>query len=291
MTENNQISMAEAAAGVPAIQQAAVPQQQLTEKTFKDIVEQAEMRQKLTQRLYLIALRATNCNDWIDQSGTPYLEYEGARKIARDIGMSVENVQGQQQNIKDDKGEYIIFTYTGDAVWQGKKTPELGTCSTRDKFFGRKSGEELPLSEVPIVDVMKKAHTNLMNRAIKSALGLSFTWEEIEQATNGYITRQKCTGVSYGAGKKGGTAKKPDTADTAQQRKDVWEWILEYCKGDLGAAEQTLANMTTFKGKDGNQVPGWTDVSKLSAAQLKHLHPRMKKEIEQYRENLASENL
>lgn len=295
MEENNEVTMAQASGKAPAIIQKPKAADIITEKDMATIIAEAEKRQELTKRLYMIALRATNCNDWIDQNGTPYLEYEGARKIARDIGLEIRNVQMMKQQIKDDKGEYIIFSYTGEAVWQGKSTPEMGTCSTRDKFFAERydktKGEKylLPLSEINIVDVMKKGHTNLMNRCVKSALGLSFTWEEIDQATNGVITRDKCTGVSYTKGKRGGSTTKADPAKVASARSEVWDWILEFNSGDLESSKQTLQAMTAFEGKDGKKFPGYTDIAKVSEGVLRHLHPKVKNEITAYREQMKNE--
>jgi len=48
-----------------------------------------------------------------------------------------------------------------------------------------------------------------------------------------------------------------------------------------------LETLTAFEGKDG-PVPGRKDITKVSEAQLKYLHPRVKKEIDAHRKAQAS---
>lgn len=284
MIEDNGMSMEAAANKQPAPQnQDALPV--LSQgQDLHTILKNAEVQIKAQDNIVKMALNMTSKKHWVDQNGKPYLEYKGACKIARLFGVSVKNVMKERNDLKDDKGSYYMYTFTGDAEWNGVTTPEIGACTSRDKFFGQRGGQPLPESEVTVEHVMRKAHTNLMNRAIKNKLGLDFDWDEIEAATGGRISRSGSTSVSYDKGTKGGSTAPPKvTAAGNDKRREVWEWILEYVGGDVQAAQDTLVNMTQFKNNSGKMVGGRRNIKDVSDAALKVLHPRVKKEIESYR--------
>ena len=152
-----------------------------TTRNLELSLETAERFFTLQDRIKKSAIKVTNQNDWIDQNGNPYLQWKGASSIACAFGVSYSDLNFSKENDKDDDGEFVIYTATAMVKWQGRSVPEIGTGSSRDSFFGKRGGRFLPLSEVDLNNVKKKALTNMLNRGIKSLLGLSFTWNDIEK--------------------------------------------------------------------------------------------------------------
>lgn len=255
--------------------------------SLQQAVDRAEKYLKLNDSIRRLAVNLTNVNDWIDQNGNPYLEWSGASKIANAFGVSVTGTVCEKETIKDDKGEYINYFYTGTGTWNGRETQETGSGSTRDAFFGKANGVWLPLSEIDLTDIRKKAMTNFFNRLIKTLLGLSYTWEEIAEITGGKITREKCTGVTYDKGKQGGKA---DTdAKTPEKRASIRKWILDMCHGDAEIAKDLLADKTKWTDPKGAQVAGKRNVDDLSEKQVIYLYSKLEKEYKEFEKKLAEQ--
>jgi len=125
----------------------------------------------------------------------------------------------------------------------------------------------LPLSEIDITNVMKKAHTNLLNRAIKGLLGLSFSWEELEDISKGEITKANCSKVSYRKGAQGGQNR---TAQGGDLHNEAHAILQEMSCGDKDAYTEFLQKATAFTGRHGNKVNGLTELGKVSEARLKY---------------------
>lgn len=231
-------------------------------------------------RLRERAVSLTNKNDWIDQNNNPYLEYSGASKIAIAFGVAQGGVKFEEEKRDDGDIPYITFTCFAKLTWNGNSSEHIGTSSSKDDFFARRKNKEtgepyyLPLKDINIMDVKKKAWTNLMNRGIKDILGLSFTWEEIEEISKGKITRALCTSFTYGKGTKGGKA---ESANAGELRSATWKRILALCNGDEATAKIQLKNATTWT-KDGKVIEGANDISKVSENQIiKVLSPMLDK--------------
>lgn len=235
-------------------------------------IEQAEKYLAFQDRIRKTALNVTSASDWINESGKPYLQWTGTSKVARAFGVSLVEPVFEKESGSDEHGDYVEYTCMGTATWNGQSVTEVGAATSRDSLFGirtdKKTGEKiyLPLSEISRVDVRKKALTNLMNRAIKSLIGLSFTWDEVEEITNGRINRQGVTGFSYDTGKNSG--KTPETADTTKQRGEIRRMCLEMARGDVNVAAQILEDISSWKTKEGEQKPGKRNVVHLTERQV-----------------------
>jgi hypothetical protein len=237
-------------------------------------IEQGEKYLKAFDRIRKIAISLTNTSDWIDQNGKPYLESAGCAKIASAFGVRTESVHLEKQNLQDTKGAYVRFRVTGNGVWQNVQAEEVGSASTRDDFFAKRKrdGKEiiLPMEEVDLGDVEKKAFTNFMNRLIKRLIGLSFSWEDIATYSGGNVTRDKCSGVSYGKGTKGGSTAPSVSTSATGDRAKAWKQLLDICDGEPERAAAELERLTTWK-KDNQAMPGKRDIARVSDAQLRYL--------------------
>lgn len=159
-----------------------------------DIVAMAERRMATQRKLIQVALKITNPGDWVDQQGKAYLVGSGAEKVARLFGVKVADVSSRKINTEDEKGPFYIYEYTGTFSLPGgvDSIRAIGTCSSKDKFFAKRGGQLLPLSEVDETNIMKAANTNMYVRGITQLLGLrNLTWEQLEEAGIGKGTVSK----------------------------------------------------------------------------------------------------
>lgn len=171
--------------------------EQPSEGALADALDIIESRNALFQRVMQVAISATSQGDWIDQEGKPYLQASGAEKVARRFGVRIYDVEIERENLSDDNGQYYLYTVTGKAaIGNGRESIEsIGTCSSRDKFFGRAYGKNKPMQDVDIGNVKKKAYTNFMGNAITRLLGIrNLSWDDLSKYG---INRSGKPGVTY----------------------------------------------------------------------------------------------
>jgi hypothetical protein len=256
-----------------------MPVQLDNQNQLQQTIERAENYMTLLDRMRKTAINLTNMDDWIDQGGKPYLQKAGCDKISGGFGVKFFDVITEKENVTDDKGTYIAYITTGYASWNNKEIHETGTATSRDDFFAlrkdKETGEKilLPLSEIDPMDVRKKSHTNFQNRAIKGLLGLSFTWEEIEQQSGGRLGRNVCGSVNYKSGSKGGSnSKQVDT----EVRAKLWERLVAAMDGEENHARGKLKEFTTYEWQ-GKQIPGKLNINDVSDKQLKFVEQEIAK--------------
>jgi hypothetical protein len=121
-------------------------------------------------------------------------------KIANLWGVSFHSPVISKETLKDDKGEYILFTCSGIAEFRGRRVEDIGTSTTRDKLLGTVGGALKPLSEVDLPSIKKESIANWQSRILKKILGLSFEMEDLERAG----IKLSGKGVSYASGGAGG---------------------------------------------------------------------------------------
>jgi len=146
------------------------------------------------KKIRSISLRLTNEDDWSFQGEGLYLASPGSDKMAVAWGVDTMPEKIEREDFQDADGRYYVYTVTGTAFSRklGRMVREIGTCSSRDDFFGRitkklEDGslvkEWKALEKVDVTDVKKKAVTNFSGRAIKRVIGLgSVTVEELSAA-------------------------------------------------------------------------------------------------------------
>jgi len=197
-----------------------------SEVALTDALDIIESRNALYQRVMQVAISATSSGDWVDQAGKPYLQASGAEKVARRFGVRIYDVEIERENLLDDNGPYYLYTVMGKAaLGSGNESMEaIGTCSSRDKFFGRANGKNKPMQDVDIGNVKKKAYTNFAGNAITRLLGIrNFTWEDLAKygvAQNGKASVQ----YQSNAGRAAQTKAAQQSGD--QSKKPYWtsEW-------------------------------------------------------------------
>ena len=157
----------------------------ITESDLENALKVAERNERLAQKIKILAIKQTNPKDWVDQEGKPYLQSSGAEKVARLFGISWRLCEGypKKETLKDEAGTYYLYTCKGEFEMGGKTVEVIGTCSQRDKFFGRKDGELKAESEIDITNIIRKAVTNMEVNGITRLLGIrNLTWKEIAEA-------------------------------------------------------------------------------------------------------------
>ena len=279
-------------AGVPIISHGGgAPMPVMTEADLDRAMVLAEKSVALHDRMRRLALSSTEPCDWVDEGGKPYLQWSGSSKVALAFGVSYQVQKFDKEAVEDDRGKYVMYHCTGIISFRGQGMSEIGSASTRDPFFcaGKKWDEashsyskyDKPLSEIDLSDVRKKAMTNFLGRALKSKIGLSFSWETIESFTGGRINRNNCGGKfeykkpqagtgggQSGGGQSGGRA--AITPESRAKREDIWAKLLALNGGSEEATRANLATRTAYVW-EGKQMAGKQDIMMVSEKGIGYL--------------------
>lgn len=176
-----------------------------TEEDLELAVKKAERTVALVTKIKNLVFKLTNNNDWVDMQGKPYLQSSGAEKVARPFGVSWKLEKPIKETISDEKGSYYMYSCKGQFTLGGKTIEVIGTCSQKDKFFGRDKNSETGLklaSEIDETNIIKKSTTNCIAKGIATILGIrNMKWEELEAAG---IHKDKSAKVTYATGGAGG---------------------------------------------------------------------------------------
>lgn len=238
---------------------------------FTLVIDRLEKSVEAFNRIKTIAIRLTNELDWVDMGGRPYLLESGAQKIAKAFGVEVFDVALEQQRIKDEKGEYTVFLARGKARSKtlNSYVEDIGTCSQRDKFFAMRGGELVPVEDVDITMIMKKAVANLYGRLIKRVVGFgNVTWEELR------------------AGNVKPAAKVEYKKRVSEKAKAIGDMLLEMAGGDKDAASALLQEYSRFKDKDGKEHCA-RSIADLSDAWAEKLLPKIQKVYTEFQNSLG----
>lgn len=158
-------------------------------------VTRAEKSLACFRALRLVALRATDEPDWTDFGGTPYLNSAGALKIATALGVSLKLVSIEATREKLGDHEVARYVAQVSASFLGREIALEGVASSDEAFFARKNGRSLPLAEINLGSVRKKALTQAHARAVKAVLGLEgVSWQDLRAAG---VTRNGTNRVEY----------------------------------------------------------------------------------------------
>ena len=234
----------------------AQPEEVLTVSKFEpeDIISMALARVDQIKKLKEVALKMTNNNDWVDMGGKPYMVSAGAEKVGRMFGVKITDTRYKKEIGNDDLGMYYFYVYTGVCKLSNDidGIECVGTCSSRDPFFAKVSGEWKVMSEIDETNIMKAAYTNMTTNGITRLLGLrNMTWDEVRGAG---IDQSKAGKVDY--------SKKveDESKETAEKRKkkiqEIANMLGEIFNNDKEQMATAIAKITVFTGRDGKEVAG-----------------------------------
>jgi hypothetical protein len=241
-----------------------------------NMAAQTEKRVSAINTIMRMALQMTTPLDWVMTGGNPYLQETGASKIAALMGVSWQIKSPVKVYDKDGSGHYTYQT-SGEFTFAGRHTEAAGMRSTRDEFFigsanaKDKDGNPKPQKnpqDVDERDVMQAAYTNCLNSGIKRTVpGLrNITADHLKEAG---IDTDKIRGYGFNTGTPA------EMSDEAKDLKaEIERMLKEMYKDDW--ATTGLKFFTTFTGKDGKQIDGKTDISKLSEKAIPVTYKKVK---------------
>jgi hypothetical protein len=181
--------------------------------SLEKMVAATEKSVEFFKKIRIISLKLTNEKDWLLQGDGISPSESGMQKIGIAWGIDITLFDDPHLDwFQDDAGKYYVFTAKGKAFSRklGRWIEDIGTCSSRDEFFGRVAGGWKQLETVDITDVKKKSVTNLYRRLISRCLGLSnITEDELKQAG---LNITKIEKVEYGKDRKKAEAELPKEA-------------------------------------------------------------------------------
>lgn len=233
------------------------------------VAEAAERRVEAINRIKQAALKVTNEHDWTDQQGRPYLQVSGAEKIARLFGISWRI---DEPVLERDEDGHFAYTYKGYFRMGGAEIEVIGSRSSRDPFFSRSKGQDIPPSAIDRQNVKKAALTNCIGNGVMRLLGLrNLSWADIEAAG---LRREAVASVEY---------RSQEMSDEAKAKRDeIWSMLLEMAGGDEGRARDYLEKATEFTGRDGRAVKGKRDITKLSEKAIGPTYGKVKQAYERW---------
>ena len=273
-------------------------------ETLKRLAKEADERVEAWGTIKKSVLRTTNQDDWINQSGKPYLQAWGAEKIANYLGIRWKKVGEERVALQDEENNYM-YVVTLLFTWGGRTIEMVGSRSSRDDFFrvrydGKGNKIRIPITEVDPGDILKSAIANALQRGITKMIGLNnLSWEDLAEYG---ITKDGMSKINYGKkpSKRGSrtskaskqapeTPKPPEGAPQQEassgirgpvsddeKRQAIMEMMYEEIGPDEMEAKRLLGNITAFKGEGGREVPGVTDVNALKGKRLDVTYHKMK---------------
>lgn len=251
--------------------------EKVTKANLERLVEEAEALVSFTNRIKTVALKATNGTDWAVFGDKPYLLETGVKNVLQIVGASVFDVQMDEEIRHEDDGRKVgYFTAIGKISFMGRVHVNVGTGTTKDKFFAKRKdaqgGEkELTYDEVDIQNVRKKAVTNLQHRLLDMVLKLRPTLDELKAL--GIEPKGK---VDFAKGSQGGTT---DTADEKTLRAELKTLVARAANVLDRKPEDVLRDATAF-GEGPTAFAGYFNVDKVSAKMLKKAITSIKNRLE-----------
>lgn len=215
-----------------------IDEKQLAEQSINDALQVIDTRNKLFDRVMSTAIQSTCSVDWIDQDGRPYLQASGAEKVARRFGVKVYDVKIEREDLEDESGKYVIYTVNGKAALGSNEFIEaIGTCSSRDKFFGKKDGKFKSLAQVDLPNVKKKAYTNFFANVVTRLLGIrNLSWDDLSKYG---ITSSGKTVVRYSSQPK----TNPSPSDAGQTVAEVQKNTGPFWQSNLKGKDYLFARV------------------------------------------------
>jgi hypothetical protein len=213
----------------------------------KSVANVAKLRQ--------LALSVTGPNDWVDVGGKPYLSNSGTMKVAALFGVSLTGMRVEAFRETIGEKEVVRYVARTTARFLGREVEVEGVGSSDESFFAKRDGAALPLSEVNLNAVRKKAVTNAQNRAVKAILGLGgLTWDAVRRAG---VEKGRIPAVEYSQPKAGERNERPAArapAPRAPAKRRLKNMLVDVAAFESVPFERALRRYTEFRGEDGKPV-------------------------------------
>jgi hypothetical protein len=234
------------------------------------LAEAAEARVEAINRIKRAALRVTNAHDWVDENGRPYLQVSGAEKVGRLFGVSWRI---DEPIFEREEDGHFSYTYRGVFSLGAAEIEVIGARSSRDPFFSRSRGQDIPPSAIDKTDVKKAAYTNCIGNGITRILGIrNLTWDDLRDA-----------GISPDGASRVDRQQAEMSPEAKGQREQLWSMLLEMAEGDEGKARVLLEAATRFTGRDGKEVAGKRDLSQVSERAIGPTYRKVKDTYDAWR--------
>ncbi len=234
-----------------------------------------EKRVEIFAAINRILVKHTQPVDWLlmttqgSRGKVAYLGADGAERIAALLGITWSTPKKERQQ----REGFYIWQFEGHFQMAGRGVVyALGSCSSRDKFFGRSGGEWKPENDVSERDVQMKGFSNWIRNGVSRLLGL----RNLGEGFFGPEFWKQIPKVEFEGGGKGGSSKK-QTPEEEKVARECWDFILGEAGGDEEKARENLAKGTAFEGRDGKPVPGLREWKALTGKRLQYLHERIMK--------------
>jgi len=136
---------------------------------FVEEVEKAEKRLEALAKQRMLILKLTRPYDWVNFGGRAYLSAYGAERLMLLFNISYRI--GEPEIKYADDGHFTVI-FKGTFSWGDKTIEEIGIRSSKDPFFSRAKGQDIPPHQIRLSDVIKSARSNLIARGVSTLLGL-----------------------------------------------------------------------------------------------------------------------
>jgi hypothetical protein len=140
------------------------------EDVFIKEVKRAEKRLEALARQRMLIIKLTRPYDWINFNGTAYLKAYGAERLRHFFNISYKIVD-KPEVIRHEDGHFTVI-FRGTFTWGDQTIEEIGIRSSKDPFFSKAGGQQIPPDQIRMSDVIKAARSNLIARGIATLLGL-----------------------------------------------------------------------------------------------------------------------
>lgn len=247
----------------------------------KELVAQAVEQASLLKDLRIGMLKATTSAQWQDIDGKPYLKDGGIQAVAGAIGLRFGEPKTERKDGEDKRGKFTMFRTDLAAAWLGQEYFDRGIASTRDPFFARKRGADVPYEDIDIGDVEKKSITNARHRILVRALAIDgFTWEELVDVAG---IRRPAESVRFR-----GYEQRRQTGGGAwtKEKERIQAILLEMAGGDVEGAGERLLELTRNQEKG---YKGFRDPAALPEGTVKWILPRLEKEFSLWLDRQAAD--
>lgn len=237
-------------------------------------VDRVEKNVELYNKIRTVSLKLLKPTDLRFMGESLYLEDKGAEILAIAWGIHASITSVSQEWHDDDIGRYYTYTVTGKGFSRKlyRYAEEIGTCSQRDKFFGKIGDKLKELEDIDVNMIKKKAVTNFYNRLIKRIAGLGGITEDDLKAAGMKTDLIKKVEFKEG-GKKADSQLPPEVVE---RRQEIRKMCLEMSHGKADEARKILEDHSSFKGEGDKTIAAHNINDLKSEKWINMTHSRLK---------------